>query len=469
MIASFRRLPILWQTLLLVTVSLLASALVNILMTWALPMPRLDFYSMRDIAETLAAARADPATTPRDPLLRVTTAAEPPQPHDDLRTHTGLTASLARRLGVGDDDVRLVYRADQSNFPFRYRTDDAGVPLRLGEPQFYNTVYAAVRRPNGSWAVLKTPDRPFITRYQRRSIMAFLLSVLVALPVAYIFARQLTAPIRRFADAAERVGADNAAPAVPAEGSTELRLAAEALTKMQHRINETMAERTAMIGAIAHDLRTPLTRIAFRIEAAPEPVRRAVQADIDQMRAMVEATMAFIRHGNKIGDRLPLDLYGIADRIVVDARAMGHDVTIGGDTAWLDGDSLALERMVQNLVDNAINYAGAAEVEVGRDGDNVRLTVADRGPGIEPALLEEMFKPFKRGEPSRNRLTGGLGLGLALARLIAGAHGGSLAARNRDGGGLLVVASLPGATVMPPLVRVRQRASPAVAVAVTAH
>ncbi|KAB7646576.1 HAMP domain-containing protein [Polymorphobacter fuscus] len=444
MVATVGRLPILWQTLVMLTLSLLASAIVSVFLTWALPMPRLDFFSMHDLAEALVVAEHHPGTPPTDPLLRLSTAATPPRPGTDLRSDPGLTRALAARVGRPVDQVALVYRTDQTNFPFRYRTE-AGVPLRLGQAQFYNTVFAAMKGADGRWIVVETPPRPLVTRYQRRQIMAFLLSVLVTLPLAYIFARQLTAPIRRFADAAERVGADNAAPAVPAEGSTELRLAAEALTKMQGRVAETMAERTAMIGAIAHDLRTPLTRIAFRMEAAPAPLREAVQADIDQMRAMVEATIGFIRHGNKIGARTPVDLMAIAGRVVADARAMDLPVTLapGPAKAIVDGDALALGRMLQNLVDNAIIYAGAAEVRVNSIGRMLTLGVADRGPGLDPDMVDEVFKPFKRGEPSRNRQTGGLGLGLALARLIAAAHGGNIVARNRDVGGLEVLVSLP--------------------------
>lgn len=441
--ATLGRLPILWQSLMMVTLSLLASAMVTLMLNWALPMPRLDFFSMHDIGEALLAAERGEA--PADPLIKVRRAAVAPAPADDLRSDAGLTRALAGKVDKPLAEVALVYRPDQSNFPFRYRTA-AGVPLRQGEAQFYNHVAAAIRAADGSWFIVETPERPLITRYQRRLILAFLLSVLVTLPLAYLFARQLADPIRRFADAAERVGADNAAPAVPAEGSTELRLAAEALTKMQSRIKDTMAERTAMIGAIAHDLRTPLTRIAFRMEAAPAPLREAVQADIDQMRAMVEATIGFIRHGNKIGNRVALDLAGIADRVVADSQAMRLPVTISAlpdQAAMIAGDSVAIGRMLQNLVDNALIYAGSAEVSVAASGDTVVLWVADRGPGLDPGLIDEVFMPFKRGEPSRNRATGGLGLGLALARLTATAHGGTLTAENRKGGGLVVTAIFP--------------------------
>ncbi len=444
MIGALRRLPILPQTLLLVVFTLVASLMVNFLLISALPMPRLAFYAMSDVAEALADRPLAQRAKRIDPLLEMSIADAPPLGDADMVSNASLSARLAALLGVPVERVRLSYKQDQSNWPFRYRENEAGVPIRLGEAQFYNTVVAAVQRDDGQWRVLRSPKRPVITRFQMRTLTAFVLSVLVVLPFAFVFARQLTKPIRRFADAAEAVGADYEAPAVPIEGSIELRQAAEALNKMQTRLAETMAERTAMIGAIAHDLRTPLTRIAFRIEAAPEPVRLAVQADIAQMRGMVEASIGYIRQGHDIGERRPLDLLAMAERLVADYAAMGQPVSVSGGEAWTLGNAVAIERVLQNIIDNAISYAGSADVRVRAEAGQVFLTVLDRGPGLKEAQLDEVFKPFNRGEPSRNRTTGGLGLGLAIARLIVSAHGGELTARNRDGGGLMLEARLPG-------------------------
>ncbi|GGI77067.1 two-component sensor histidine kinase [Polymorphobacter multimanifer] len=451
-LTMLRRLPILSQTLLLVVFTLVASLVVNFLLITALPAPRLDFYSMRDIAEALSEHNPAQRVKRIDSLLDMHIDDAPPEPVDHMVTNASLSRRLAGLLDLPESRVRLFYEADQSNWPFRYSETASGVPMRLGEAQFYNTVVAAVQRDDGRWKVMRSPPRPFITRFQKRSLTAFLLSVLAVLPFAFLFARQLTLPIRRFAEAAEAVGADHAAPAVPIEGSTELRQAAEALSKMQARLLDTLAERTAMVGAIAHDLRTPLTRIAFRIEAAPDPVRIAVLADIEQMRAMVEATIGFIRHGHELGERRLLDLHQLAARVVADAQEMGHPVSLAvldpGARNWVMGDAVALERVMQNIINNAVSYAGAAEVIVTSSGLETVLQVADRGPGLDDAQLDEVFKPFNRGEPSRSRQTGGVGLGLAIARLIVTAHGGALAARNRRGGGLLLEARLPA--VPPP-------------------
>jgi signal transduction histidine kinase len=293
--------------------------------------------------------------------------------------------------------------------------------------------------------MVETPERPILSRSLQRWLVTFFLAFVSLLPFAYLFARHIAQPIRRFAEAAERVGNDTEAPPVPVEGSTEVRLAAQSLNAMQTRLGETLAERTAMIGAIAHDLRTPLARIAFRIERADPKIRKAVLADIEQMRAMVAATMAFVIRGTELGERYRVDLYQILERIVGDAQAMDQKVELHGTHAWVYGDAVALERLVQNVLDNAINYAGSAEIEVESRFGRTVVTIADRGPGLEESMLEDVFKPFNRGEPSRNRSTGGVGLGLSIARSIALAHDGTLRAINRDGGGLIVVANFPAA------------------------
>jgi len=231
---------------------------------------------------------------------------------------------------------------------------------------------------------------------------------------------------------------------VPVEGPAELQLTALALNAMHERLRATMRERTAMIGAIAHDLRTPLARIAFRIEAAPEKIRGPVQADIEQMRQMVAATIGFLRGDAGTGERRPVDLAAIARRLAGEAIDTGSVVAIAEiERAVVNGDRSALERLIQNLIDNAVKYAGGAELLVRHEIDRARVTVADRGPGIPEAELDRMFEPFERHEPSRSRSTGGLGLGLAIARSIALAHGGSISAQNRPGGGLEVTVDLP--------------------------
>ncbi len=213
---------------------------------------------------------------------------------------------------------------------------------------------------------------------------------------------------------------------------------------MQERLSAYLTERTNMIGAIAHDLRTPLARIAFRIESAPDEMRQKVQGDIEQMRAMIAATISFVRDTGGSAEMRSLSLDRLVTDLVDSEREIGRPVRLlQAEPITLLGDAMALRRLVQNLVDNAIVYGGEAELSVRREGEFAALRVADRGPGLPPAALEAMFRPFERGEPSRNRSTGGIGLGLSISRAIAQEHGGTLVLSNREGGGLEALFRMP--------------------------
>ncbi|MGN6123248.1 MAG: HAMP domain-containing sensor histidine kinase [Sphingomonas oligoaromativorans] len=437
----FGSLPIFWQTLVLLLAGLVMAQIVSILLVIYLPAPRPDFYTMTEIAERL---RLEPGSVHE---LTVRHVDSEPVAEGGMISDPAITERLAYQLGRPVDDVRLLFEADQSEvFPFTRQPGSSAVPIRHGQPYFFNTVEAAERDPAGGWRVLRTPPKAGITVWQQRTMIWFGLTALALLPFGWLFARRLTRPIRRFVGAVERLGHDRDAPPVPVEGPSELRLTAQALNEMHARLHAHLRERTAMIGAIAHDLRTPMARIAFRIEGAPDKIRVPVQADIEQMRQMVTATIGFLRGDAGTGERHPVDLAALARRLAGEASDTGSPVSIAMiERAVVSGDRSALERLIQNLIDNAVQYGGGAELIVERDIDRARLTVADRGPGIPEEELERMFEPFERRDPSRSRSTGGLGLGLAIARSIAQAHGGTIHAGNRDGGGLAVTVDLPAA------------------------
>ncbi|PXA83531.1 two-component sensor histidine kinase [Nostoc sp. 3335mG] len=437
----FRSLPLFWQTLILLLGGLAIAQLVSVLLIIYLPAPRPDFYTMTEVAERLALEPGSDAKL----IVRRTDAA--PIGDDGMVSDPRITQRLATQLGRPIGDVRLFFQADQSEvFPFTRQPGSGAVPIRHGQPYFFNTVVAGERDAMGQWRVLRTPPPARVSAWQQRTAIWFGVSALAMLPFAWAFARRLTRPIRRFADAVERLDHDRDAPPVPVEGPRELEVAGHALNAMHARLRTNLRERAAMIGALAHDLRTPLARIAFRIEAAPEKIRGPVQADIEQMRQMVAATIGFLRGDAGMGERVAVDLATLARRLAGQATDTGSPVAIAEiDRAVVSGDRSALERLLQNLIDNAVKYAGGAELSVRRDIDRARLTVSDRGPGIPESELDRMFEPFERHEPSRSRSTGGLGLGLAIARSIAQAHGGSIRAENRDGGGLEVTVDLPAA------------------------
>jgi len=257
-------------------------------------------------------------------------------------------------------------------------------------------------------------------------------------------ARRLTKPIGAFAAAAERLGRDPRAAPIAIEGPAEIAEAASAFNRMQARLNRYVDDRAAVVGAVAHDLRTPLMRLELRLEQAPEALRQACESDIRDMEAMVSATLSYVRDTNTLVARRPLDLRSLAETVIDDLSDRGAAVSLApGAPVVIHGNSAALKAMLSNLVGNAVKYAGGARVTIVEDTEQVRLEVCDEGPGMAIDDLDRAFEPFFRGERSRNRDTGGIGLGLASARATARAHGGDLTLRNRDPRGLAALVTLP--------------------------
>ena len=448
--------PVLWQTLLLLVAAVLIAQAIGIALLFWLPSPRPDFNRLSDVSAVLLGQPADSENP--DVALHPRLQHDVPAAPDGLIVDPGLTTMLARRVDRPEDQVRLFVEPDRSRliFPFVWRPrdhdkeggkgDHDGERRRRREPILFGRVQAAVATPAG-WRIAETPPPPLVAPWQRRVILWFAASAIVLVPLAWLFARRISQPIRRFAGAADRMRADPGAPAVPEEGPAELRVTARALNRMQGRLATHLSERTAMIGAIAHDLRTPLARIAFRVETAPEPMREKVLGDIEQMRAMIAATIGFARHTGGSEAHVPVDLAALLSSIVHQDHDMGRDVRLGEIAPLgVTGDPLALSRLFQNLIDNGLAYGKSVEASLRAEGDCAIVTIADRGPGLPADKLERMFDPFVRGDPSRNRETGGIGLGLTIARAIAEEHGGRVKLAARAGGGLEAITTLPLAT-----------------------
>lgn len=312
-----------------------------------------------------------------------------------------------------------------------------------GSPQL-NGFTAAVRQPDGQWRVVTAPGRQLSGAFKFQMAVLFCGGLLLMLPLAWWFSRALSAPIRRFSEAADQLGRNPDAAPLERSGPAELVQAADSFNAMQGRLNRMIHERTQMVAAIAHDLRTPLARLAFRMEAAPDALRERTLGDIDEMKAMISAALDFIKNDARRGQRSRTDFQLLAESVVDNLADTGADTRLlPGDSVDVDGDPLALRRMVSNLVENALKYGRRARVRVHRDGTHCLLWVDDDGPGIDPAQREHLLLPFVRGESSRNRDTGGIGLGLAVANSIALAHGGEINLDNRAEGGLRVSVRLP--------------------------
>jgi signal transduction histidine kinase len=258
-------------------------------------------------------------------------------------------------------------------------------------------------------------------------------------------ARRATVPLGRFAQAAGRLGTDVNAPPMAEAGPSEIIQAARAFNQMQERIQRLVDDRTRMLAAIAHDLRTVLTRLRLRAELIDdaEQQQRAI-ADLDAMATMLDETLAFARDDSAGDARQDVDLAALVRSLCDDLADAGQPVQyLGPDRLRFACRPVALRRALTNLIDNAVKYGRAAEVGLKSDRDAIRLTIEDRGPGIPAAAREQVFQPFFRLEPSRSRATGGTGLGLAVARTIVHRHGGEIALDDRPGGGLVVRITLP--------------------------
>lgn len=264
------------------------------------------------------------------------------------------------------------------------------------------------------------------------------------LVVAWIGARLLARPVQRLGEAARNLSEHLDTPPLPLEGPAEARAAAQAFNAMQARIRRQMEERARFLAAVSHDLRTPLTRMQLRVARVEEgDIRSKLTEDIAEMADMLNATLSYLRGDAQPERREMMDIQSLLESMVEDAQDLGSAVSLNGSAAPLQAEPQALRRCIANLIENALRYGGNAEISLKDDAQRLVVEISDRGPGIPPEHLEAVFEPYRRLETSRNRSTGGVGLGLAIARETARRHGGSLSLHNREGGGLIARLELP--------------------------
>lgn len=268
---------------------------------------------------------------------------------------------------------------------------------------------------------------------------------IIVLAIAMVFMRNQIRPIMRLAVAAERFGKGQDVPAsFKPEGAREVRQAGRAFLEMHERIRRQIQQRTTMLAGVSHDLRTPLTRMKLQAAMLGQgPDVDALKGDIDDMERMIDAYLDFAR-GEGAEQAVRTALRDVLERIAVNAGRQGGvvEMDVPGDII-LPLRPVAFERCLGNLIGNAAKYAGRIWIAAERRPGAVRLTIDDDGPGIPEDKYEEMFRPFVRGEPSRNPATGGVGLGLPIARDIIHGHGGDIWLEKSGRGGLRVVIELP--------------------------
>ena len=280
----------------------------------------------------------------------------------------------------------------------------------------------------------------------RSTVLSFLLSSLAVSLVALFAVRRQTRSLAALADASERFGRGETVAPLPVAGPDEVGAATAAFNTMQERLDAFLRDRLKLLAAIGHDLRTPLTALRLKAEfIEDETVRDDLVRTIDELTVICEETLAFARAETSTEPSRTVEARALVEDVAETFLASGSLVEIlRVERVALTCRPVALKRALRNLVENAVRYGrGAALSVVRQDEGAVVFTVDDEGPGLPPERLEEAFEPFVRIEPSRSAETGGLGLGLAIARSIAKAHGGSLVLSNRPGGGLRAELRLP--------------------------
>ena len=303
----------------------------------------------------------------------------------------------------------------------------------------------AIEQPGRGWLTVTAPwGRGGAGLFWRLVAQTLILYAVVLLPVLWL-GRRISQPLRALADAARGYTPGAAGDPLVESGPADVRAVTAAFNALRLRVAAMLDEKDRMLGAIGHDLRTPLAALRVRIESVEDDQDRTRMADtIAEMNRTLDDILSLARLGRPSEPVTAVDVTALVDAVVEDFRDLDRDVTLE-DAARITARlrPALIRRAVRNLIENAVKYAGAAEVSVTSDAASVSVHVADRGPGIPAERLADVFAPFTRLETSRNRDTGGIGLGLALARAIAREAGGDIVLANRDGGGLIATLTLP--------------------------
>jgi signal transduction histidine kinase len=355
----------------------------------------------------------------------------------ELAVDTSVTGVPADAGWVPPPFARILEERLGGRHAFRASTPGGpGPPLR--------GLAVDVRLKDGSWARFRAGPMRF-PRLPTSLLFYLGLMLTVVAAVVLLAVRSVTRPLRVLGDAARSLGEDLARPPLAEEGPREAREAARAFNEMQARLRRMVDQRTRALSAMSHDLRTPITRLRLRSEMLEDQaLREKLQADLDDMQRLVDMTLDYLRGLKEAEPIHRVDVNGLAAGLADDFASMGRPIEVSGRAEQpFEGRPLALRRALTNLLENALTYGGKATLRIEDTPSSVRLVVEDEGPGIPETDLERMLEPFERLEGSRGRATGGVGLGLSIARDIAASHGGTLRLENALPRGLRAILELP--------------------------
>ncbi len=423
----------------LLAVTLLVTQIVGGLLFFLVnPPPDQPMARVSEIAAVLRAEMAsDPRVEPSEPLV------------PEAMRLKSFESLLAQRLGLPVADIRLARETRPAPPPlkslFQKRNEPPPPPTPPptlddgdGDPMIFGGYRASARTAEGWVTVRASPLEA--SGVLGRMFLWVAVSLAFIAPLAILLAARVTSPITAFAEAADRLGRDPYSPPMRYSGPAEVVQAVQAFNEMQARLRDYIDDRVRMVGAIAHDLRTPLTRLQLQLQGLPGPARARAEAEIKRLQMMVEGALTFVKDASSTSERLPLRLFSLVEAVIDDLSVAPDAVVLenGPDPVVL-GDESGLRRVFANLLQNGVLYGREARCVVEVEGAWARVRIDDQGPGLDPADLERAFEPYVRFDTQE----AGIGLGLSIVRTIVRAHGGEVVLSNQPEGGLQAEVRLP--------------------------
>ena len=311
-------------------------------------------------------------------------------------------------------------------------------------------VFSTVLLSDGVWITVESTEPARVTQWVNRLLRNLAIVDGVMVVLCFFAVRLVTRPLSVLANAAEDLGRDIERPPLAEKGTNEVVRASRALNVMQDRLKRYVDTRVKVLAAMSHDLKTPITRMRLRAEMLDDAhIKAKFVKDLDELQQMVVSTLDYMRGLTEGGEAVqPIDVSALISSLKEDAEEAGHTITVSGNArSPVMGRAQALKRCLQNLIDNALAYGRRADITLRDEGGALNIAITDDGPGIPEGDIERVFEPFYRVEGSRNRNTGGSGLGLSIARNIAQSHGGSVRLRNLARGGLEATLTIPRSAV----------------------
>lgn len=385
-----------------------------------------------------------------DQSFRVSLSAQPiapPSVNDDASAARAIRDFLVDQLSLGPARQPRVSASAAEGPAFGPWHGMGHGPMMHGFGGFagFRDLQVSIPLADGPWLSFATALPTVGPAFSAQFLVSMAVMAVIILGVSVWAVRRVTTPLASLATAAERLGHDVNALPLPESGTTETRLAARAFNTMQTRLRNLIENRTRLLAAISHDLRTPLTLLRLRAETVENTHERdKMLATIAEMDSMIGATLEFARDQSASEPRRKTDLTSLLQSIVDDMSDAGVPVRMeAAEPIFYECQPAALKRAVRNLLDNAVKYGKAGSVSIRPMPRTIEIDIDDDGPGIPEAELSRVLEPFYRLEESRSRETGGVGLGLAITQSIVQAHGGTLALSNRPTGGLRATITLP--------------------------